>query len=100
MGKQDLSSAIVSYNRKTSEAIGAIQRSLKDLEEFRSTFADQRMLIARLDMAKRTLIAAANNLENLRPRIFMIEENEPPKRIARKTVSRKTNNPSGVNKKK
>ena len=80
MEKQDLSSAIVSYNRKTSVAIGAIQRSLKDIEEFRSTFADQRMLIARLDLAKRTLIAAANNLENLRPRIFMIEETEPPKR--------------------
>lgn len=89
MEKQELSSAIVDYNRKTSEAIGAIQQSLKNIEEFRATFANQRLLLARLDMAKRTLIAAANNLESLRPRIFMIEDkdsvtNQANKRIAKK----------------
>lgn len=89
MEKQELSSAIVDYNRKTNEAIGAIQQSLKNIEGFRATFANQRLLIARLDMAKRTLIAAANNLENLRPRIFMIEDNEPVTNRANKRIVKK-----------
>lgn len=78
MERQELTSAIIKYNRQVNEAVSSIQRSLKNLEEFRYSFADQRQLIARLDMTKRTLVAAANNLESLRPRIFMIEHDDAP----------------------
>lgn len=84
MEKQELTSAIIKYNRQTNEAIGTIQHYLKKIEDYRPSFAEQRQIIARLDMSKRVLTAAINNLENLRPRIYMIEDNEAVSRKQKK----------------
>ena len=70
----ELKSEVLRYNRSTNSAINALAVALDDLSAYESAFDGQRDLLARLNMAKRVLNAAIGQLNILRPKISMIQE--------------------------
>ena len=72
--KEKIAASIVRFNRRLSESIENIERTISDLEQYKEPFAEQRNLLVRIELLKRIFKAAINHAENLRPRHYMIEE--------------------------
>lgn len=85
--KEKIAASIVRFNRRLSESIENIERTISDLEQYKEPFADQRNLLVRIELLKRILKAAVNHAENLRPRHYMIEES--PEEFEKQREARK-----------
>lgn len=87
--KEKIAASIVRFNRRLTESIESIEKTINDLEQYKGPFADQRNLLVRIELLKRIFKAAINHAENLRPRHYMIEESQEEfekRREARKAL--------------
>ena len=71
-----LTVGVLHCNRLATEAMDTIDRLISRYREYLDAFSGQRGLQSRVGMAMRTLKGAANQLDSLRPRIYMIEQTE------------------------
>ena len=85
--KEKIAASIVRFNRRLSESIENIERTISDLEQYKEPFADQRNLLVRIELLKRIFTAAINHAENLPPRHYMIEES--PEEFEKQREARK-----------
>ena len=85
--KEKIAASIVRFNRRLSESIENIERTISDLEQYKEPFAEQRNLLVRIELLKRIFKAAVNHAENLRPRHYMIEES--PEEFEKQREARK-----------
>lgn len=65
---------VARYNRKISEVMGKLLTMRGELLAFSEVFREQHSIESRIDAHARILSAAAANLDNMRPMIYMLEE--------------------------
>lgn len=93
MEKEKIAAAVVRFNRRISESVAELERAIRDVEAFREPFAEQRNLLARVELVKRIFTAAINHAEQLRPKMYLIEdspEEKAPTKSAKEKRSYKT----------
>lgn len=88
--KEKLTKSVMECNKKINEAAFIMRDSAKNLGPFLEEFRHQRNLLSRVEMAIQIITAATNHLENLRPRIFMIEDQDEIRKQKMKILSKKS----------
>ncbi len=76
--REKIAASIIRFNRRISESIDSLERTIRDMDGYRGEFADQHTLLTRIELLQRVYRAAVNHSEYLRPRLYMIEEQDTP----------------------
>lgn len=88
--KEEVEQIIKQYDKTLDEIELKIKSSIKQLDDYKEAFQDQHLLGSRLHLSQKILAAAIAHLENLRPRVFMIEDPEKALTEKMKILSKKT----------
>ena len=88
--KEEVTQIIKQYDKTLDEIEDNIRKSIKKLDDYKESFQDQQLLGSRLHLSQKILAAAISHLENLRPRVFMIEDPEEALKTKMQILSKKT----------
>jgi hypothetical protein len=88
--KEEIIQSVKKYDKTLDEIENLIRDSIKKIDTYKESFNEQRILMSRLYLSEKILSAAISHLENLRPRISMIEDNEEILATKMKILSKKT----------
>ena len=88
--KEEVTQIIKQYDKTLDEIEDNIRKSIKKLDDYKESFQDQQLLGSRLHLSQKILAAAIAHLENLRPRVFMIEDPEEALKAKMQILSKKS----------
>lgn len=75
--------AVAQLNGDIRKLQDQLQDAVRSLGRYSDDFSIQRNLISRLEMIQRSIIMLSNQLESLKPKIYMVED--PPKPVLKRT---------------